>query len=79
MHGADEHIDLVALDESVSIVGRLGWLGLVVHGEKFHIAPTKLTAVLLERDVEALCDRGAERRIGTGVREHQTDAQLRRR
>jgi hypothetical protein len=42
MHGADEDVDLIALDELVGVVGRLGGIGLVVDGEVLDLPPPSL-------------------------------------
>ena len=78
MHRADEHVDFVALHELVGILGRLGRLGLVVYGEVFELAPAELAAALVYRELEAVGNRRAELRVGPGVRQHQTDAELAR-
>ena len=54
MHGADQHVDLVALHELVGVVGGLGRLGLVVDGEALDLAPAELAAVFLDRQIEAV-------------------------
>jgi hypothetical protein len=45
MHGADQHVDVVALDQLVDVVGRLGRLGLVVDLEVLDLATAELAAL----------------------------------
>ena len=78
MHRADEHVDFVALHELVGILRRLGRLSFVVHGEVFELAPAELAAALVYRELETVGNRRAELRVGPGVRQHQTDADLAR-
>ena len=49
VHGADEHVDLVALDQLVDVVGGLGRVGLVVDLEVLDLAAAELAALFLRR------------------------------
>jgi hypothetical protein len=42
MHGADEHVDLVALDQLVGVLGRLGRIGLVIDDDVLDLAAASL-------------------------------------
>ena len=47
VHGADEHVDVVALDQLVDVVGRLRGFRFVVDLEVLDLAPAELAALLL--------------------------------
>jgi len=78
VHGAHEHVDLVALDELVGVVDGLARLALVVDLEVLHLAAAELAALLLHVQLEALLDHVAERGIGAGGRQHEADLERRR-
>jgi hypothetical protein len=73
VHGADEDIDVVALDQLVDVVGRLRRLGLVVDLEVLHLTAGELAALFLDVELEAVLDRVAERGVGAAVGEHEAD------
>ena len=73
VHGADDHVDVVALDQLVDVVGGLGRVGLVVDLEVLDLAAAELAALLLHVELEAVLDRVAERGVGAAVRQHQAD------
>src|SRR5690606_40476657 len=60
VHGADDDVDVVALDQLVHVVRGLGRRGLVVDLEVLDLAAAKLAAVLLDIQPEAVLDRFAE-------------------
>ena len=64
VHGADDDVDVVALDQLVDVVGGLGRVGLVVDLEVLDLAAAELAALLLNVQPEAVLDRGAERGVG---------------
>ena len=72
MDGADQDVDLVALDELVGVVGRFGRIGFVVDNEILDLAAPEFSAVFLDRQL----DRVAQRGVGPGVRQHQPDLDL---
>jgi hypothetical protein len=45
VHGADDHVDVVALDQLVDVVRGLGGVGLVVDLEELDLAAAELAAV----------------------------------
>jgi hypothetical protein len=47
VHGADQHVDLVALHQAVGVLDALGRLGLVVDLEPLDVAATELAALSL--------------------------------
>jgi hypothetical protein len=46
LHGAHEHVDFVALDQFIGILGRLGRFGFIVDGEIFQFSTGKPAALL---------------------------------
>ena len=52
MHGADQHIDLVALHQFVGVFNAFGWVRLVVYLEKFNLATPQLAALLIDGSFE---------------------------
>ncbi len=74
MHGADQHVDFVALDELVSVLWRFGWFRFVVDGEVFQLAAAEFAAALVDGELKSVGDGGAELSIGAGVGQHQADA-----
>ncbi|XQU67757.1 hypothetical protein OJJOAM_000488 [Cupriavidus sp. H18C1] len=76
VHGADHHVDLVALDELVGVLGRLGRIRFIVDLEVLDLAPAQPAALLLHVHAEAVLDRRAERRVGAGVGQHEADLDL---
>ena len=70
------HVDVVALDQLVDVVGGLGRIGLVVDLDVFDLAAAELAALLLDVQPEAVLDRDAQRRVGAAVRQHQADLEL---
>ena len=52
VHGADDDVDVVALDELVGVLGRLGRIGFVVDGEELEFPAAQLAAAVLDRQVE---------------------------
>ena len=44
MHGADEHVNLVALDQLVGVLRRFCRFGFVVYGEVFQFPTAELAA-----------------------------------
>ena len=46
VHGADQHVDLVALHQLVGVLRRLGRLGFVVDREVLDLAAAELAAAL---------------------------------
>src|SRR3954447_3994377 len=77
MHRADEHVDLVARDEPVGVVGCLGRLRLIIDLEKFHFPAAELATRLLQRKLQSVFDRDAKLGVRTRIRQHQTETQLR--
>jgi hypothetical protein len=53
VHGADQHVHVVALDQLVDVVGGLGRVGLVVDLDELDLAPAELAALLLPRAGES--------------------------
>ncbi|MNS90633.1 hypothetical protein D3C72_1246900 [compost metagenome] len=76
MHRADHHVDLVALDQLGGVFRRLGRIGFIVDLEVLDLAPAELAALLLHIHAEAILDGGAERRVGSRVRQHEADLDL---
>jgi hypothetical protein len=52
MHGADQHLHLVALEQAVDVLWRLRGIRLIVQAHQRHIASTELIAVFLEVEFE---------------------------
>ena len=75
MHGADQHVDLVALDQAVGVLRRVLGLGLVVELDELDLAPAELAALLREQhfdgEGDVLAELGERARVG----EHQPDLQ----
>ena len=76
VHRADEHVDVVALDQLVDVVGGLGRVALVVDLDELDLAAAELAALLRHVAAEAVLDRRAERGEGAGGRQHQADLEL---
>ena len=76
MHGTDEHVDIVALDQLVGIFGRFRGVGLVIDGVILDFTSPKLSSLFLHRELEAVGDRIAERSVGAAVRKHQAHLEL---
>jgi hypothetical protein len=76
VHGADQHVDLVALHQLLCVFNALGRLGLVVDLEVFDLAATELAALFVDRHAKAVFDRHAQLRKRAGVRQHEADAHL---
>jgi len=74
--GADQHVDLVALDQLVDVVGGLGRVGLVVDLHVLDLAPAELAALLVDVEPEAVLDGDAQRGVGAGVGQHEADLQF---
>ena len=75
MHGAHQHIHLVARHQLVGAIGALGRVGLVVQGHVFDVSAQRL-ALLLHGQLEAVGDGHAELREGARVGQHQTNLDL---
>ena len=73
--GADQHVDLVALDEAVGVLRRVLGLGFVVELDELDLAAAELAALLrdqhLDGEVDVLAELGERARVG----EHQADLQ----
>ena len=76
VHGADDHVHLVALDQPVGVFDALGRLGFVVDLEPFDLAAAQLAAFFVDRHAKAVLDGHAQLRVGAGVGQHQADADL---
>jgi hypothetical protein len=76
VHGADKHIDLVALDQAVGVFDALGRLGLVVHLEPLDLASAQLAAFFVDGHAHAVLDGHAQLGEGAGVRQHQSHTHL---
>ena len=63
-------------DELVCVVGRLGGIRFVVDREVLDLPPAELAALLVDRELEPVGDRGAERRERAGIRQHEADLDL---
>ena len=77
MHGTDDDVHVVALDQLVHVVDGLGRFRFVVDLEVLDFAAAERAALLLHVQAKAVLDRGTERRVGTGVGQHQPDLDLR--
>ncbi len=77
VHGADDHVHLVALHEPVGVLRRLGRVGFVIHREVFDFPAAELAAALRDRQLEGIRDRGAEGGERARVGQHHADPQLR--
>jgi hypothetical protein len=73
---ADEHVDLVALDELVRVIGSFRRIRFVVDREVFDLASGELAALLVDGELEAVGDRSTERGERARVRKHQADLDL---
>ena len=73
VHGAHQHVDVVALDELVDVVGGLGRVGLIVDLDELDLAASELAALFCNLQPKAVFDGDAQRGIGTGVGQHQAD------
>ena len=60
----DDHVDLIALDELVDVIGRLGGVRLVVHLEVLELATAELASLFADIEPEAIFDRRPECRKG---------------
>ncbi len=76
MHGADQHIDLIALDEAIGVLGGLGRIGFVIHLEVFDLASAELAALLGNVELEAVLDGVAQRGKRAAVGQHEADLEL---
>ncbi len=76
MHGADDDVDVVALDQLVDVVDGFRRLGFVVDLEILELTPAELAALLLDVEAEPVLDRVAECRVRAGVRQHEPDLDL---
>ena len=76
VHGADQHVDLVALHQPVRVFHTLRRFGFVVHLEPFDVAAAQLAAFFVDGHAQAVLDGNAKLREGAGVRQHQAHADL---
>ncbi|MNJ68575.1 hypothetical protein D3C77_648340 [compost metagenome] len=76
MHRADQHVDLIALDQAIGVSSGLGGVGLVVHLEVFDLASAQLAALLGNIQLEAVFDGVAQRGVGAAIGQHETDFDL---
>ena len=76
MHGAHQHIHLVALDQAGGVLDALGRVRFVVHLEELDLTPAQLAALLIERHTEAVFDRYTELGKGACVGQHEPHADL---
>ena len=76
MDGADDDIDLVALDELTRVFGGLGGVGLIVDGHVFDRAAAHLAAKFIDMLLEAVGNGMPETGVGSRVRQHETDLEL---
>ena len=76
MHRADEDIDLVARDQPVRVLRRLGRIGFVVDFEEIDFTSAEFPARLVKRELESVLDRGAELRVSACVRQHEPDTKF---
>ncbi|MNV46224.1 hypothetical protein D3C71_1380480 [compost metagenome] len=76
VHRADQHVNLVALDQAVGVFSGLGGVGLVIHLEVFDLAPTQLAALFGNVQLEAVFDGVAQRGVGAAIGQHETDFDL---
>ena len=73
MHGADQHINLVALHQLVGVFDAFGRVRLVINFEKFDFTPTQLAALLVKRHAKTVFNRHAQLGKCAGVGQHQPD------
>ncbi len=73
VHRADQHVDLVALDEPVGVLGCVLGLGLVVELGEGDLAPPELAALLGDQNLDGGGDVLAQLGEGPRVGQHQAD------
>ena len=73
VHGADEHVDFVALHQFVGVFNGFGGIGLVVHFEPLDFAATQFAALFVDGHAHAVFDGHAQLGKGAGVGQHQAD------
>ena len=78
MHAANQHIYLVALDEFVDVVSRLGRVGFVIDLEVLDLATGDLATEFGDMLAKTVFNRGAQGGKGAGVGQHQTDFEFAR-
>ena len=76
VHGADQHIDVVALDQFVHVVGGFGRIGLVVDLHVLDLTATDLAALLGNKQAKTVFNRRAKRGVSAGIGQHQTDLEF---
>ena len=73
VHAAYQHVDVVALDQFVDVVGGLGRIGLIVDLDELDLAASELATLFCNLQSKAVFDGDAECGIGAGVGQHQAD------
>ena len=76
VHGAQHHVYLVARDQAVDVVGGFRRLGFVVHLDEFDLSSREFSTGFLQREAKTVLDGDAQRRIGTGIGQHQAHLDL---
>src|SRR2546423_1198372 len=76
--GNGEDVDLLSHHQLVHVGGRLGGVGLVVHGDPLDLASAEAVVALGRGQLHGIGDVVAEGRVGAGVRQEKSDPDLRR-
>ena len=76
MHGADDHVHLVALHQLGRVFHAFGRIGFVVDLEPFDFAAAQLAALFVDGQAKAVFDGHTQLGEGARVGQHEADADL---